>query len=477
MFLSIKNFIMHSNKNIFQKVFSLIKQSFVSENQDFTTGSINKAIVLLAIPMLMEMLMESLFAVVDTFFVSKLGTEAIATVGLTESMLTIVYSIGIGISMAATAIVARRVGEKNYRDASKAGAQAITLGVSISMVITIVGILFAEELLHAMGASTAVIEKGSNYTRIVLASNVVIMLLFLINGVFRGAGNVSLAFRSLFIANCCNIIFCPFFITGFGIFPGLGLTGAAIATLCGRSIGVMYQLAQLNKKQGFIQIYWTDYLPNKKQIVAIVAIAWSATLQFVIASGSWIFLNRLMASFGDDAVAGYTIAIRILIFFIMPAWGISNAAATMVGQNLGAGLPDRAEKSVWQTAKVNAVFMAFVTVTCLLAGHWTIRQFTTDPKLVTTAQNALQVVTLGYIVYGIGMVILNAFNGAGDSKTPSLINFFGYWCFQIPLAWVLSHQFGYGKNGIFYSIIITETVVMITSLLVFKKGKWKKVQV
>ncbi len=456
-----------------QSIISIIKQSFTAENQDFTTGSIKKAIVLLAIPMLMEMLMESLFAVVDTFFVSKLGTEAIATVGLTESMLTIVYSIGIGISMAATAIVARRVGEKNYRDASKAGAQAIILGIIFAVFISIAGMVYAKQLLHAVGASTAVVAKGSTYTQIVIGSNIIIMLLFLINGVFRGAGNASLAFRSLFIANCCNIFFCPFFITGFGLFPGFGITGAALATLCGRSIGVIYQFYHLNKKEGFIQIFWSDYIPQWKQIKAILNIAWSATLQFIIASGSWIFLNRLMAGFGDAAIAGYTIAIRILIFFIMPAWGISNAAATLVGQNLGANKPERAEQSVWLTAKVNACFMAFVTLFCFVCGHWIIRQFTTIPNLVATAQNALQIITLGYIVYGIGMVVLNSFNGAGDSKTPSLINFFFYWCFQIPLAWLLSHQLGFGKTGIFYSIIITETLVMLISVIVFKQGKWK----
>jgi putative MATE family efflux protein len=460
-----------------QNIFSIIAESFTAENQDFTKGSLRKAIVLLAIPMLMEMIMESLFAVVDTFFVSKLGTEAIATVGLTESMLTIVYSIGIGISMAATAIVARRVGEKNYEEASKAGAQAITLGLMISIVISFVGIFFAADLLGAMGASKAIIATGTTYTQIVLGSNVVIMLLFLINGVFRGAGNASLAFRSLLIANCCNIVFCPFFITGFGLFEGLGLKGAAIATLCGRGIGVLYQLYNLNKKQGILQMHWNYYKPQWLQIKAIVNIAWSATLQFVIASGSWIFLNRLMASFGDNAVAGYTIAIRILIFFIMPAWGISNAAATLVGQNLGANNPARAEQSVWLTAKVNAVFMAVVTIICFFGGNWIISQFTTDPLLLNTAQRALQVITLGYIVYGIGMVVLNAFNGAGDSKTPSLINFFGYWCFQIPLAWCLSHQFKLGQNGIFYSIIITETVVTLISIAMFKRGKWKTIKV
>jgi putative MATE family efflux protein len=463
--------------NKIQRFFQLAAQSFHAENEDFTKGSINRAIVLLAIPMLMEMVMESLFAIVDTYFVTQLGTEAVATVGLTESMLTIVYSLGIGISMAATAIVARRVGEKNYRDASKAGAQAISVGIFISIIISMVGILFAEDLLYAMGASKAVVEKGHTYTRIVLGGNVVIMLLFLINGVFRGAGNASLAFRSLLIANGFNIFFCPFFITGFGLFEGFGLMGAALATLCGRSIGVLYQLYHLNKKEGFIQISLSDYKPDFTQMKAIFDIAWSATLQFVIASGSWIFLNRLMTGFGDAAVAGYTVAIRVLLFFMMPAWGISNAAATLVGQNLGANLPERAEKSVWQTAKVNAVFMACVTLICLLFGHWIIDQFTDDALLLPTAKNALQIISLGYIVYGIGMVILNSFNGAGDSKTPSLINFFGYWCFQIPLAYLLSKTFGYGQNGIFYSIIITEVFVMLVSAYVFKLGKWKKVQV
>jgi putative MATE family efflux protein len=454
-----------------KKIPNLVKQALASTDLDFTTLSINKGILLLAIPMLMEMLMESAFSIVDTYFVAKLGTEAIATVGLTESMLTIVYSIGIGISMAATAIVARRVGEKNNEAASHAAAQAITLGVLMSCLLSCIGIMFAGDLLALIGASKAVVKAGTSYCQIVFGSNVVIMLLFLINGIFRGAGNASLAFQSLLVANGFNIVLCPLFISMFG------LKGAAIATLCGRSIGVAFQLYQLNRKQGILQLRWSQYTPHWKSIKAILAIAWSATIQFVIASGSWIVLNSLMTNFGDKAVAGYTIAIRILIFFIMPAWGISNAAATLVGQNLGAKQPDRAEQSVWQTAKVNAVFMLFVTITCLLGGRQIIGCFTRDPALILTASQALQVVSLGYVVYGIGMVILNAFNGAGDSRTPSLINFIGYWCFQIPLAWYLSRCTDLGMQGIFYSIIITEVLVMVVSAYVFKKGKWKFKQV
>ncbi|MFM2387207.1 MAG: hypothetical protein RL660_1964 [Bacteroidota bacterium] len=450
---------------------SLIKQSLASTDLDFTALSINKSIVLLAIPMLFEMLMESAFSIVDTFFVAKLGTEAIATVGLTESMLTIVYSIGIGISMAATAIVARRVGEKNNEAASHAAAQAITLGVLMSLLLSCIGIVFASDLLRMIGASDSVVQVGTSYTQIVFGSNMVIMLLFLINGIFRGAGNASLAFQSLLVANGFNILFCPLFISMFG------LNGAAIATLCGRSLGVAFQLFHLNKKQGILQLRWSYYAPQWQSIKAILAIAWSGTIQFIIASGSWIVLNSFMTNFGDKAVAGYTIAIRILIFFIMPAWGISNAAATLVGQNLGAKQPERAEQSVWQTAKVNAMFMLFVTITCLIGGKQIFALFTKDAELVATASQALQVVSLGYVVYGIGMVILNAFNGAGDSRTPSLINFFGYWCFQIPLAWYLSHKTTLGMQGVFYSIITTEVLVMVVSAYVFKQGKWKLKQV
>jgi putative MATE family efflux protein len=456
-----------------QRLVQLIKQSFAHTEQDFTKGSINAAIVLLAVPMLMEMIMESLFAVVDTYFVGKLGALALSTIGLTESMLTIVYSIGIGISMAATSVVARRVGEKNNIEASKSGAQAISLAVIISLTISVIGLFFSDQLLGAMGASPAVIEYGSNYTKIALVGNIVIMLLFLINGIFRGAGSAVLSFRSLLVANVCNIIFCPLFIHGFG----WGITGAALATLCGRGIGVLYQLYHLNRKVGIIQTHWKYFLPKAAYIKPIINIAYTATLQFIIASGSWIFLNRFMASYGEETVAGYTVAIRILIFFIMPAWGISNAAAALVGQNLGAMQPERAEKSAWQTAKVNAAFMAIVTLVCLLFGNLIIGFFDVSNNIKQIASESLKIISLGYVFYGVGMVMLNAFNGAGDSKTPTIINLLCYWCFQIPVAYLLATKLQWGKDGIYYAIVFAETLTTIVAIIWFKKGKWKTVKV
>lgn len=464
---------MTTSKYSLTNIFKLIANSFTSENQDFTKGKINTAIILLAIPMLMEMIMESLFAIVDTYFVLHLGKEALATVGLTESMLTIIYSIAIGISMAATAIVARRVGEKDNKAASYSGAQAISLGVIISIVISAVGFLFAEDLLRIMGASKSIITNGKIYTQIALGGNIVIMLLFLINGVFRGAGNASIAFQSLLVANIANIILCPTLILGLGPIPALGLKGAALATLIGRSIGVVFQLYHLNKKTGIIQIKWSQYFPSKSAIKSIFDIAWTGTLQFIIASGSWIFMVRIMSSFGDTAVAGYTLAIRVMIFFIMPAWGLSNAAATLVGQNLGAKLPDRAEQSVWQTAKYSAVFMLLVTLLFFFGSEWLLRFFTNDKEVLNIASTALCIMSLGYIFYGIGMVIVNSFNGAGDTRTPTIINFFGYWCFQIPLAWLLSHQFNFGKEGVFIAIVVAETLVTIAGVIIFKRGYWK----
>ncbi len=457
-----------------RKIFKLLKQAFTSENEDFTTLPINKAIALLAIPMMMEMVMESLFAIVDTFFVSnRLGTTAIATVGLTESMLTIVYSMGIGISMAGTAIVARRVGEKEYDKAGFAGAQTITLGVGVSIVIGIIGVLFPKQLLDLMGASENTIAQGYRYTQIMIGSNTVIMLLFLINGIFRGIGNASIAFKSLLISNFFNIIFCPLFIILFD----WGLEGAALATVCGRGLGVLYQLTQLSKKSNLVKIKLENYLPNKIQLKAILDIAGTATLQFLIASGSWIVLVIIVSQYGESATAGYTIFVRILLFFLMPAWGISNAASTLVGQNLGAQKPDRAEKSVWQTAKVNAIYMGLVTLICLIFGSQIVDFFTNKAEDARIATKALGIVSIGFIVYGVGMVLLNSFNGAGDSKTPTIVNFVGYWLFQIPFAYLLCKILKFEINGVFYAIIITETFVLLLSLYMFKKGKWKSKQV
>lgn len=452
-------------------LWSYLKTSLNSEHQDFTTGSIRKAIFMLAVPMILEMCMESVFAVVDIFFVGKLGPNAAAAVGLTESFLTILYSVAIGVSMGATAMVARRVGEKNYDDAAKAGAQAALLSLLISAIISIVGFFYAGTILSLMGANAAIIEMGTTYARIMLSGNIVIMLLFLINGIFRGAGDATIAMRSLWLANICNIILCPILIHFFG------LPGAAMATTTGRGIGVCYQVYHLFKGKGIIKIHLRHFIPDVSVLKGIFKIASTGTLQFLIGSASWIAMARIIAGFGGDAIAGYTIAIRLLIFFLMPAWGLSNAAATLVGQNLGAQQPERAEKSVWKTAQYNAIFMAIVSVLFFTCAEFFVSLINNDPAVVKTAVLALRIVSLGYIFYGVGMVMINAFNGAGDSKTPTWINLFWFWVFQIPFAYLLAIVWNMGPTGVFIAIVVTETCITITSVILFKRGKWKLIKI
>ncbi|MEO8108599.1 MAG: MATE family efflux transporter [Ginsengibacter sp.] len=459
-----------NNKRIWGIV-SLIKEALSNKQHDFTTGSIRKAVFLLAIPMILEMCMESVFAIVDIFFVGKLGANATASVGLTESVLAIVYSLAFGLSMAATALVARRVGEKNYEGGARAGAQAIVLAITISILISIVGILFPKNVLRLMGATPDIVETGFTFTRIMLTGNIIIMLLFLLNGIFRGAGNASIAMRSLWLANICNIILCPLLIHFYG------LNGAAIATTAGRSIGVCYQLWNLLKGKGIIKINLHHFLPNKEVMKNLLNVASTAALQFIIGSASWIAMARIMTDFGSNAVAGYTIAIRWIVFFILPAFGLSNAAATLVGQNLGAGQPERAEQSVWKTAKYNAIFMAFVSALFLFCAEFFVRIITTEPAVVDVAVLALRIVSLGYIFYGVGMVMMNAFNGAGDSRTPTWVNLFWFWIFQIPMAYFLALVMHWGPKGVFFSIVITEACITITSVVLFKKGRWKKIKV
>lgn len=459
----------YSNKR--RSIFSYLRESFSSEHQDFTTGSIRKAIFMLAVPMMLEMCMESVFAVVDIFFVGKLGPDAAATVGLTESFLTIIYSIAIGLSMGATAMVARRVGEKDPQAAARAGGQALLLCVGISIVLSIVGFFTAEEVLALMGASPQLIEKGSSYTRIMFTGNIVIMLLFLINGIFRGAGDAGIAMRSLWLANICNIILCPIMIHYYG------LTGAAIATTTGRGIGVLYQLYCLSKGNGVIKLRFADFVPNAAIMKSLSSIASTATLQFIVNSASWIVLARLVSGFGSNAVAGYTIALRLIIFFLMPAWGMSNAAATLVGQNLGAKQPDRAERSVWQTAKYNGIFMTFVSLLFVLFAEFFVGLINQDPEVVAVAVKALRVISVGYVFYGVGMVVINAFNGAGDSRTPTWINLFWFWLFQIPFAYLLADTLNLGTFGVCLAIVITETMISLTAIYFFRKGKWKLVKV
>lgn len=461
----------YTNHKSKKNIWGYLKESLNSEHQDYTTGSIRKAIFMLAVPMILEMCMESVFAVVDIFFVGKLGPNAAATVGLTESFLTLVYSVAIGLSMAATAMVARRVGEKNPEGAAKAGAQAVLLSLIVTIVISIIGIFFAEDILRLMGGDAQVIAMGTGYTRIMLTGNVVIMLLFLLNGIFRGAGDATIAMRSLWLANICNIILCPILINKYG------LPGAAIATTIGRGIGVCYQVYHLFKGKGIIKIFLRHFIPDPVLLKSIFNIASTGTLQFIIGSASWIAMARIVAGFGSDAIAGYTIAIRLLIFFIMPAWGLSNAAATLVGQNLGAKQPERAEESVWKTARYNAIFMAFVSLLFVTCAEFFVGLLNSDPAVVKTAVTALRIISLGYIFYGVGMVMINAFNGAGDSKTPTWINLFWFWLFQIPFAYFLADTLNMGTNGVFTAIVITETCITITSVIIFKRGKWKMIKI
>ncbi len=460
-----------------KNIYSFIKLALSSEHQDFTTGSIRRAVFLLAIPMMLEMCLESVFAVVDIFFVSKLGAYATATVGLTESFLTIVYSVAIGLSMAATAMVARRIGEKNPEEAARAGAQAIMLAITVTVLLSIAGFFFSTDILRALGADKEVLEKGANYTRILLTGSIVIMLLFMINGVFRGAGNAAIAMKSLWLANICNIILCPVLINGWGPFPEMGLTGAAVATTVGRGIGVLYQLYHLMFGKGIIRIKFSHFLPKWNIIKSLLNVASTATLQFLIASASWIVLIRIISRFGEDAIAGYTIAIRLIMFFLLPAWGLSNAAATLVGQNLGAKQPERAELSVWKTAKYNAIFMAIVSLVFFIGAEFFVGLITSEKSVIEVSISALRIVSLGYIFYGIGMVMMNAFNGAGDSRTPTWINLFGFWAFQIPLAYLLAVYLDLGPTGVFIAIIAAETAITIAGVILFKKGRWKRVSI
>jgi len=457
----------------------IIRSALRGDEYDYTSINLRKAIVLLAIPMMLELCLESVFAVVDIFFVNKLGKHAVSVVGLTESVITIVYSIGIGLSSAATAVVARRVGEKNYDDAARAGAQAIVLSVITSLLIGIPGFIYAADILALMGAEPAAIAMGTTYCKIMLGGNMAIILLFMINGIFRGAGNASIAMKSLWIGNIFNIVLDPILIFGLSFIPALGVTGAAIATTIGRIIGVIYQFYHLKYAKGLVQLKWHHFKPDLKIMKHLTEIASPATFQFIIASASWIFLAAMIAKYGSDASAGYQTAIRIIMFFILPAWGMSNSVATLVGQNLGAKMPDRAEKSVLLTSKYNAVFMGLVTIIFLFFSHELVSFFipASQTNQIKYAVMTLQMVSSAYIFYGIGMVMIQAFNGAGDTKTPTWIYFIGFWLFQVPLAFCLHKFTDMGTSGVIIAIPIAETLIAIVSYFIFKKGKWKRIEV
>ena len=455
-------------------VWQSLMEAIRGTDHDFTEGSISKAVFLLATPMVLEMLMESLFAIVDVFWVTRLGSDAVATVGLTESMLTIVFSVALGVSMSTTAMVARRIGEKDQRSAAKAGVQAILLGIGVAIAMGVPGCLLAPRLLEWMGASRSMITSGHRYTAVAFGGCASIVLLFINNAIFRGAGDASIAMRVLWFANLMNLALDPCLIFGLGPFPKMGVTGAAVATLTGRSCGVLYQFWLLARGSGRIRMLRADLRVAPRVIASLIRVSSTGVLQFLVAHSSWIVLVRFISSFGSIAVAGYTIGLRIFVFAILPSWGMSGAAATMVGQNLGARKPDRAARAVYLTGFYNMAFLgvvatAFIFVPDIFAGL-----FTTDGSELRYAADCLRIIAYGNLAYAFGMVMVQAFNGAGDTVTPTLINVAGFWLCEIPLAWALAFRNGMGVDGVFAAIPISEAFITAMSLTVFLRGKWKQ---
>ena len=469
-----KNLLIQNMAQRLRHFFGLFSDAIKGEEQDYTKIPLKTGIFLLAVPMILEMVMESLFAVVDIFFVGRLGEHAIATVGLTEAILTIIYSVGVGISMAGTALVARRFGEKDYKRAGTVSFQLLLVGGSTSVLMGILGYGFAEEVLVLMGAETAVIESGIGYAQIIFAGNTAIMLLFLINGIFRGAGQPHLAMRALWISNGLNILLDPLLIFGIGNMEGFGIEGAAWATTIGRSVGVVYQLYHLFNGRHRLVIKKSNLKVRWVTLKKIFSISMGGMGQFLIDAAAWIVLTRIAATYGSAAVAGYTIAFRILMFSLMPAWGLSAAAATLVGQSLGAGKFFRAELSAYLTAKYNFYFLAVVTGLYLLFADGLVSLFTDNPEVIEVAGNGLKITVLGYIFYAVGMVMVQAFNGAGDTKTPAFINIGVFWLMEIPLAYLLAVTWGLEVTGIFIAIACCHSIHALIALWFFRKGKWKK---
>jgi putative MATE family efflux protein len=440
---------------------------------DYTTGDIGRLIVALAIPMVGEMLMESLFGVVDIYFVARLGADSVATVMLTESTLVLVFGIALGLSMATTAVVARRIGEKDPEGAAVAAVQSIVIGLAISLIVGLIGVLFAPHLLGMMGASPEVIAIGHRYTSVLLGGSLVIFLIFLINAIFRGAGDPVLAMRTLWLANAINIVLDPCLINGWGPFPRLGVMGAAVATTTGRGIGVGYQIYMLMRGSSRVQIHLSQLRIDVEVMVRLIRVSTTGVIQFLISTASWLALIRIASLFGTAAVAGYGLGIRIFLFVILPSWGLSNAAATMVGQNLGAGHPERSEKAVYLTGFYNMCYMGLLSVVFLLFSPQIASFFTSDQEVLHVAVTLLRVFSIGNVCYAWGMVLVQAFNGAGDTVTPSIINFFCYWLFQIPLAWFLATVVGMGPKGVFSAVPAAEAAMTITAMVMFRRGSWK----
>lgn len=454
-----------------------LKNAIRGTEADYTQIGLKRAIFLLAVPMILELVMESLFAIVDIYFVGKLGASAVATVGLTETFLFLLYSLAMGLATAVTAIIARRIGEKNTDDASVAAVQSVFLAVVASIPFAVAGIFFSKELLALMGADQWSIDHGYRYTQWMLGGNTIIVLLFVINAIFRGAGDAAIAMRVLWIGNAFNIVLDPILIFGWGPIPAYGIEGAAIATNIGRGIGVMVQLWTLFNAGKHIRVKLTQLYLDAKIILNIVKTSLGGVGQMIVAMTSWIFLMRILADVGSEAVAGSTIALRIVLLTLMPAWGLSNAAATLVGQNLGAGNPDRAESAVWKIGVYNMFFLVGVSVVYFTFNQTLMSIFTQDPRVIDIGKEWLQILSYSYLVYGWWMVSVQAFNGAGDTKTPTKINLVFFWLIQIPLSYFLAIVLDWQHSGVFWGVFISETSVGLFTLWLFKRGSWKKVKV
>jgi len=450
-----------------------ILESVRGTEQDFTSGRISRAILLLSIPMVLEMVMESVFALVDIFFVSRLGPGAVATVGITESLLTVIYALAVGFSVGTTALISRRIGEKNSEGAAVGAVQAILAGIMMAVVIGVTGAVFSKDFLRLMGATPDIVESGYMYTRIMMGGNIVIMLLFIINAVFRSAGDAAISMRVLWIANIINIILDPCLIFGWGPFPELGIKGAAVATNIGRGLAVIYQLFLLFRGRGRVKILVKHLRFNFKVMAKLVRLSLGGIGQNIIATSSWIGMVRIIAIFGSNVLAGYTIAIRIIIFAMLPAWGLANAAATLVGQNLGAAKPDRAERSVWLAGYANMIFLGLIALFLIINPAFFIKLFIENEQVINSGATCLRIVSYGFLFYGMGMIVIQALNGAGDTITPTKINFFCFWLLEIPLAYFLAVLTGMQEKGVYISIVVSESVMTLAGLYFFKLGKWK----
>ena len=458
---------------LWQRTREFLREALRDNDEEFTSGPINRALGLLAIPMMLEMAMESIFAVVDIAFVSRLGTDAVAAVGITEALVTVLYAIAIGLGMGITAMVSRRIGSQDVEGAARVTGQSIWVGLLLSIVIGILGVTYARDLLVLMGASEGVIKQGTGFTAVLLGGSFSIVYLFLLNAAFRGAGDATVALRSLWIANGINIILDPCFIFGLGPFPEMGVTGAAVATTIGRGIGVAYQLWYLLNGRGRLHFAAKHLRFHGALAWRMVRISFGGIGQFLIATASWIALMRIIAMFGSSAIAAYTIALRMMEFTFLPAWGLGNAAATLVGQNLGAGQPERAETSAWRAAKYNVIFMTVAAVIMFVFAHTITGWFALDPEVLRLGTNCLRIIAIGFPLYAIGMVIVQAMNGAGDTETPMTLNLIAFWLVQIPLAFMLATRTPLEANGVFIAEVVAESLLTIMSIIVFRRGGWK----